>query len=64
MHFLITNLLCEFNSHNYDSNKIMRVGIEKVKHEAESQEKEEVLELWKDIELLMWNLTVSPKYWV
>ena len=42
----------------------MRVGIEKVKHESESQEKEEVLELWQDIELLMWNLTVSPKYWV
>ncbi len=64
MHFLITNLLCEFNSHNYDSNKIMRVAIEKVKHEPENQDKELILQIWPDIELLMWNLTVSPKYWV
>lgn len=42
----------------------MRLALQKIESLPPSEDKDEILEIWAEIQLFFWNLTVSPKYWV
>lgn len=64
MQRIVKLLLFEFQNHNYDGNRTLRVVFEKIRTDPPSAERDQVIAIWKEIELVVWNLSVCPKYWV